>query len=479
MTTSFQERAKLLDRLGSLVGESNCLTDVASLEDYLVEPRGLFKGQAMAVVRPDTPEAVAAVVSECAMNRVPVVAQGGNTGMCGGGVPVGGPETVIVSTERLTRIRRVDPDNMVLVAESGCILADVQNAAKDQGCFFPLSLGAEGSCRIGGNLSTNAGGINVLRYGNARDLTLGLEVVLPDGTLWHGLRSLRKDNTGYALKHLFIGAEGTLGIITAACLKLFPAPRDVRTALVAIDNPTRALSLFNRLRRAVGDDFSACELLPRECLDLGFKHMSGGRDPFNSVHPWYLLVEMTSSRENSLNGVMETALEEAADEQGIRDAVVAQSETQRRAIWRLREIGAAGHQFQEGAIVKHDIALPLDQIATMIERGTREVEHAVPGTRVLAFGHMGDGNLHFNLVQPLGMDPKAFLQQQRLLNRIVHDIVDHLGGSVSAEHGIGMLKVDEMARYKSRVEIDLMQKIKRAIDPSGLMNPGKVLPPWP
>lgn len=476
MPTSDTPFQSLVDRLRSRLGEAHCLTDPSAIAPYLVEPRGLFQGQALAVVRPASAEAVAEVVRDCAAQRVPIVAQGGNTGMCGGGVPDGGPSTVVVSTERLTRIRRVDSDNLAMTAEAGCILANLQEAARQAGCLFPLSLGAEGSCRIGGNLSTNAGGVNVLRYGNARDLTLGLEVVLPDGRLWRGLRPLRKDNTGYALKHLFIGAEGTLGIITAACLKLFPAPHDVRTAFVALDGPREALQLFNRLRRSAGDVFTACELLPRACLDLGFKHMIGGRDPFDEAHPWYLLLEMSAAREGALEGAMEAALGDAAETQGLRDAVVAQSELQRRSLWRLREIGAGGHQFQEGAIVKHDIAVPLDGIAPMIEEGTHAVEQAVPGTRVLAFGHMGDGNLHFNLVQPVGMDPTDFLRQQGLLNRIVHDIVDRLGGSISAEHGIGMLKIDEMARYKSDVELDLMRRVKHALDPLGLMNPGKVLP---
>ncbi len=466
----------LIGRLRACVGAAHCLSDDAALEPYLLEPRGLYRGQAQAVVRPGSAREVSAVVAACAAAGVAVVPQGGNTGMCGGGVPLGGPATVVVSTERLTRIREIDADNFTLTAEAGCILASVQQAAQQTGCLFPLSLGAEGSCRIGGNLSTNAGGINVLRYGNARDLVLGLEVVLPDGRVWEGLRPLRKDNTGYALRHLFVGAEGTLGIVTAACLKLFPRPAEQHTAFIAVDDPAAALAVFGRLRRASGDAVSACELLPRLCLDLGFKHMAGGRDPFAQAHPWYLLVELSSGRDGGLRAVLEAALAEAADAGLLRDAAVAQTLAQRQALWRLREIGAGGHQFQEGALVKHDIAVPVSRIPEMIDRGTAAVLAMVPGTRVLPFGHMGDGNLHFNLVQPAGAAPQDFLRRQGELNRIVHDLVHDLGGSISAEHGIGLLKVDEMARYKSDVELDLMRRIKQALDPRGLMNPGKVLP---
>ena len=468
---------RLIESLQALLSPAHCLVDPAGLEPFLVEPRGLFRGQAQAVVRPGNTAEVAAVLALCAEAGVAVVPQGGNTGMCGGGVPSGGPSCVIVSTERLTRVRAVDRDNFTMTVEAGCILATLQETARGAGLLFPLSLGAEGSCRIGGNLSTNAGGIQVLRYGNARELMLGLEVVLPDGRVWDGLRTLRKDNTGYALRHLFVGAEGTLGIITAACLKLFPLPADVQTAFIAVADPAAALEVFVRLRQASADMLSACELLPRLCLDLGFKHLSGGRDPFDAVHPWYLLVEASSLREGGARAQLESVLADAAEQGLVRDAVLAQTLAQRRDLWRLREIGAGGHQFQEGAIVKHDISVPVSRVPEMIARGTQAVLAVAPGTRVLPFGHMGDGNLHFNLVQPAGAVPETFLARQSELNRIVHDIVDVLGGSISAEHGIGLLKVDEMARYKSPVELDLMRRIKAALDPHGLMNPGKVLPP--
>ena len=468
---------QLLDDLRAIVGTDGCRSAPAQLEPYLVEPRGLFRGQALVAVLPRSTQQVAAVVRTCAAAGSPVVAQGGNTGMSGGAVPGGGPRTVVVSTERLTQIRQVDAANYTMTVEAGCVLADVQRAADAAGCLFPLSLGAEGSCRIGGNLSTNAGGVNVLRYGNARELVLGLEVVLPDGRVWNGLRALRKDNTGYALRQLFVGAEGTLGIVTAATLKLFARPAIRETVLLAMSDPATAIALFGRLRRAFGDELSACELLPRICLDLGFRHMAGGRDPFAEPHPWYLLVELGSTRADGLRELLESCLAAATDEGLLRDAVIAETLAQRDALWHLRAIGAGGHQFQEGAIVKHDVSVPVSRVAELIARAEPAVVAAVPGTRVLAFGHVGDGNVHLNLVQPVGADGAAFLRRQRELNRIVHDIVDSLGGSVSAEHGIGLLRREEMARYKAPIELELMQRIKDALDPAGLMNPGKILAP--
>jgi FAD/FMN-containing dehydrogenase len=468
---------ELLTALQSLVGTDHCLVDGERIAPYLAEQRGLFHGSALAVVRPGDTAQVAAVMAYCAAKALPVIPQGGNTGACGGGVPLGDGRAVVLSTERMTRIRQLDAANFTVTVESGCILAHLQAAARDAGCYFPLSLGGEGSCRIGGNLSTNAGGINVLRYGSARDLMLGLEVVLPDGRIWNGLRALRKDNTGYALRHLFVGAEGTLGIITAADLKLFPLPRDVQTALVAVRDPAAALDVFTRLRHASGDAVSACELLPRTALDLGLKNMPGGRDPLPIAYPWYLLLELSSPRLGGLRESLEGVLEAALADGAALDAVIAESEAQRRELWRLREITAGGHQHQEGGLIKHDIAVPLSRIPEMITRGTAACEAALPGIRVLAFGHMGDGNLHFNLVQPIGHEAASFFAQRHRMNRIVHDIVHELEGSISAEHGIGMLKVDEMQRYKQPLEIELMHRIKRALDPAGLMNPGKVLPP--
>jgi len=463
----------LAARLAAIVGPAHVLTAAADLAPYLGEERGLYRGSALAAVRPGSTAETAAVVAACAKAGAAVVPQGGNTGLCGGGVPDDG--AVVVSTERLTRIRAVDAVDFTLTAEAGCVLAGLQDAAAGAGCLFPLSLGSEGSCRIGGNLSTNAGGVGVLRYGNARDLVLGLEVVLPDGRVWDGLRLLRKDNTGYDLKHLFIGAEGTLGIITACVVKLFPAPREIETALVALPDPQAGLAVLAAARRASGDAVTACELVPRIGLELGMAHVPGVRDPFDRPHPWYLLVELSSSRPGGLRMALEEVLAGAIEAGSARDAVLAESGDQRKALWRIRE-GVPEAQKKEGGSIKHDVAVATSRVPELIARCTPAVEAALPGVRVVAFGHMGDGNIHFNLTQPPGADKAAFLGQWERMNRIVHDIVADMGGSVSAEHGIGRLKRAEMARYKSQVELDLMRAVKTAFDPAGRMNPGKVLP---
>lgn len=470
-----ERRTTLRRQLAEIVGEGCCLTSDQAMAPYLVEERRLFRGSAAAVVKPASTRQVSQVLGLCAQEGVPVVPQGGNTGACGGGVPMGEGCAVVLSTERMDRIRELDRENFTLTVEAGCILANVQSAARQAGFLFPLSLGGEGSCRIGGNLSTNAGGVNVLRYGNARELMLGLEVVLPDGRVWNGLRPLRKDNTGYALRHLFVGAEGTLGVITAASLKLFPLPRECQTAFVAVRDPAAAMALLRRARDFSGDAVTAFELLPRNGLEIGLRNM-GGRDPLATPHGWYVLLEFSSPRSSGLRTVLEEVLATALEEGLALDAAVAESEGQRRELWRLREITAAGHQHQEGGLIKHDIAVPISRIPAMIERGTAAVCAALPGTRVIAFGHVGDGNLHFNLVQPLGHDAQTFFAERERMNRLVHDIVHELGGSISAEHGIGLLKIEEMQRYKDPVELELMQRIKQILDPQGIMNPGKVLP---
>jgi FAD/FMN-containing dehydrogenase len=467
---------RALAALREAVGATHVFTDGERMAPYLEEQRGIYHGRALAVVRPADTGEVARVVALCARLGLPVVPQGGNTGACGGGVPLDA-HAVVLSTERLDRVRRIDAKNMTITVEAGCILANVQEAAKAAGCYFPLSLGGEGSCRIGGNLSTNAGGINVLRYGNARELMLGLEVVLPDGRVWDGLRALRKDNTGYALRHLFVGAEGTLGVITAAVFRLFPYPHHRQTALLAVPSPAAALQVLHRLQDATSNAVTAFELMPRIGLDLGMKNMPGSREPFEHRYDWYVLAEVSASADIGLRAIVEATLARALEDGEALDAVVAESEAQRRELWRLREINAGGHQHQEGGLIKHDISVPLHEVPRMIELGTRAAEAACPGVRVIAFGHMGDGNLHFNLVQPVGADRDAFMARREELNRVVHDTVHALGGSVSAEHGIGLLKIDEMARYKDEVEIELMWRIKQALDPQGLMNPGKVLPP--
>ncbi|TAN64967.1 MAG: FAD-binding oxidoreductase [Magnetospirillum sp.] len=465
----------VLERFSAIVGPGNVLTEAAALVPYLEEERGLYHGAARAVVRPGSTGEVAAVVAACAEAGIAMVPQGGNTGLCGGGVPSERGDAVVISTERLTRIRKLDPIDFTLTAEAGCVLASLQAAAAEAGCLFPLSLGAEGSCRIGGNISTNAGGTNVLRYGNTRDLVLGLEVVLPDGQVWNGLKSLRKDNTGYALHHLFIGAEGTLGIVTAAVLKLFPAVAERQTALVALGDLDAALVLLARARRASGDAVTACELIPRLGLELCLRHIRGIRDPFAASHPWYLLLELSSSRPGGLREALEAMLAEALDEGLAVDVVLAESMEQRRALWHIRE-SIPEAQKREGGSIKHDVAVATSRVPEMIRRCTRAVEAALPGVRVVAFGHLGDGNTHFNLTQPAGADKPDFLAQWSRMNRVVHDIVVGMEGSISAEHGIGRLKVDELAHYKPAVDLDLMRRIKAVLDPRGLMNPGKVVP---
>lgn len=464
----------LLEQLAAIVGPVNVLTEACDLRPYLVEERGLFKGAALAVVRPGSTQQVAEVVKACVAAGIAMVPQGGNTGLCGGGVPPEHGRAVVISTERLNTIRKIDPIDFTLTAEAGCVLATLHQAAAELGCLFPLSLGAEGSCRIGGNISTNAGGTNVLRYGNTRDLVLGLEVVLPDGRIWNGLKSLRKDNTGYALQHLFIGAEGTLGIVTAAVLKLFPQPTDIQTALIALDDLDAALILLARARRVSGDAVTACELIPRIGMEFSARHIPGARDLFDSPHPWYLLLELSSSRPGGLRPALESMLAEAFADGLARDAVLAESGEQRKGIWRIRE-GIPEAQKHEGGSIKHDVAVATSKVPEMIRRCTLAVEAAMPGVRVVAFGHLGDGNTHFNLSQPVGVDKQSYLAEWSRMNRIVHDIVDEMGGSISAEHGIGQLKVHELAHYKSGVDMDLMRRLKTAMDPLGLMNPGKIL----
>ncbi|HEY8384128.1 MAG TPA: FAD-binding oxidoreductase [Microvirga sp.] len=462
----------LLDALVAHLGAAHVLTAHEDLEGHIVETRGLYRGTAIAVVRPGSTAEVGAVMRACAAAKVPVVPQGGNTGLVGGGVPHGG---VVLSLARLDRIREVDPLNAAITVEAGCILKHVQEAAEAVDALFPLSLASEGSCRIGGNLATNAGGTAVLRYGNTRDLVLGLEVVLADGRVWNGLKGLRKDNMGYDLKNLFIGSEGTLGIITAAVLKLFPRPKARVTAFLGCASPHQALALFERLRKAAGDQLTAFEYIPRFGLDIVLKHGHGTVRPLEGDHHSYALVELSSPQENAdlqdtLEGVLGAALEDGI----VEDAVLGSSESQNRALWRLRE-SLSEVQRHEGGSIKHDVAVPVSRVAAFIESATRACEAAMPGIRVCAFGHFGDGNIHFNLTQPVGMEKAAYLGQWERFNRIVHDIVHGMNGSIAAEHGIGLIKRDELALYKDPVALSLMHSLKAALDPQGLLNPGKVV----
>lgn len=465
----------LVDELRAAIGAAHVLIEDADTAPYLTDWRKRYRGKALAVVRPATTEEVARVVRLCAAARAPMVPQGGNTGLVGGGTPDASGQAVVVCVRRLNRVRAIDIDNDTITVEAGCVLQAVQQAAAERDRLFPLSLAAEGSATIGGNLSTNAGGTAVLRYGNARELTLGLEVVLPDGEIWDGLRGLRKDNTGYDLKQLFIGAEGTLGIVTAAVLKLFPALRSRATAWVAVPDPAAAVRLLGRLRADCGERVSAFEIVGRAALELVLQHIPGARDPLAGAPAWTVLVELSDPAADApLTAQLEAALTAAFDKGLASDAVLAASAAQAQALWALRE-NISEAQRVEGISIKHDVAVPLSRIPEFLARAGRALAQRWPDVRVVAFGHIGDGNLHYNLSKPVATDNPGFIALSGEVNRIVHDLVYELGGSISAEHGLGQLKRDEILHYKTALEIELMQRIKHALDPMGLMNPGKVL----
>ena len=460
------------DALSAIVGPRGIVDNSDGLEPFLVEQRGMYRGECDLVVRPaDTPE-TAKVVEVCHENVISIVPHGGNTGLVGGGIPDGG---IIIDTTRMNAIRNIDPVNQTITVEAGVILSDIQQAAADSGCLFPLSLGAEGSCRIGGNLSTNAGGVGVLRYGNTRDLTLGLEVVLPDGRIWDGLRSLRKDNTGYDLKQLFIGAQGTLGIVTAAVMKLYPIPKQQETVVVTCSEPHAVLDMFSRAQNTFADNLTAFEMFPRNALDGVLKYVPGTTDPFDESYPYYAMIELSSPRADAgLKDAFEALLETAFEDGVITNAVVATSQTQAKDLWRLRETIPEAERL-DGPSFKHDVTVPVSSVADFLVRAKAEVEAEMDDVRVIAFGHMGDGNIHFNVCNPLDMAREIFLKEQDRFNKIVYDIVTDMGGSFSAEHGIGVLRRKEMTRYKSDVELDLMHRIKSTLDPNNILNPGKVL----
>jgi D-lactate dehydrogenase (cytochrome) len=462
----------LKSRLLAVVGPSGLVENADAISPMLSEPRGLYHGSALLVVKPGSTEEVAAVVKVCAEFGTPITPQGGNTGLCGGATPDG---QVLLSLSRMNKIRDIDPLDYTITVEAGCILQNIQTAAAENDRLFPLSLGAEGSCQIGGNLSTNAGGINTLRYGNARDLVLGLEVVLPDGQIWNNLKRLRKDNTGYDLKHLFVGGEGTLGIITAATCKLFPKPKDEVSVFCAVRDVNGVIELLSRLRAATGDQISAFELIERFGIHLACKHVHGCRDPFDQPYEHYVLFRASAGREDSgLRTIVEEALAEAYEKGLVLDATIAESEAQAQAFWRIRE-GVVEGQIPEGASIKHDISVPVSLIPEFMERAAPVVETTIPGSRICAFGHAGDGNLHYNITQPENMDRAEFLGLWEKLNHAVHEIVVDMGGSISAEHGIGKLKVEELQYFKPALDLDLMRRIKQALDPEGIFNPGKVL----
>ncbi|MBI1396390.1 MAG: FAD-binding protein [Betaproteobacteria bacterium] len=467
--------SNIVERLATLVGAADLLTDPSDMEPFLVDWRQRLRGNARCVVLPRSTEQVSAVVAACAEAGVPIVPQGGNTGLCGGATPGAGDLPVVVGLRRMNRIRAIDRENNTITVEAGCILKQVQDAAAEADRLFPLSLGAEGSCQIGGNLSTNAGGVHVLRYGNTRELTLGLEVVLPDGRIWNGLRGLRKDNTGYDLKQLFVGAEGTLGIITAAVLKLFPVPQATVTGWVGVESPAAAVRLLDSMQASLGPRLVAFELMADLPLQMALAHSDGAQPPLASAHPWHVLVELADSGdEDDLQELVLDVLEAASEAGGVADAALAQNIEQSREFWHLRETIPEG-QTRTGYSIKHDISVPISRIPEFLDRGAQALAKAIPGIRIVPFGHLGDGNLHYNVTRPVEMTDGDFAAKTPDVNRIVHELVHEFHGSISAEHGLGQVKRDEAARYKSQVELDLMRAVKRAFDPAGIMNPGKIL----
>ncbi|HMG59286.1 MAG TPA: FAD-binding oxidoreductase [Burkholderiales bacterium] len=464
-----------IEEILAIVGPAGLITSPMEVAPYATDWRKRYLGKPAAVVRPASTAEVAEVVRACADSRTAIVPQGGNTGLCGAATPDASGSQIVLNLSRMNRVRATDTRNNTITVDAGCVLARLQETAEEAGRLFPLSLAAEGSCEIGGNLSTNAGGTAVLRYGNARELVLGLEVVLPSGEIWDGLRGLRKDNTGYDLKQLFIGAEGTLGVITAAVLKLFPLPKSHATALVALQDSEKALALLDRALEACGERLTGFELFSDLCLSLVLKHFRDTAAPFPRRFPHYVLMELSDTQSGEgVKTLIESMLEAALEEKNILDAAVAQSETQSRAFWSLREFISEA-QAHEGPNIKHDVSIPISRISEFIATTDAELERAHRGVRLVTFGHLGDGNLHYNVSAPEGVAPDVFAMHTAEINRIVHDSVARLGGSISAEHGLGQLKREEIRRYKSSLELELMRKIKHTLDPHGIMNPGKVL----
>jgi FAD/FMN-containing dehydrogenase len=461
----------------SIVGPDGILESPSDIEPFLVDHRRLYRGATPCVLRPNSTEQVSLVLRHCHERRIGVVPIGGNTSYCGGATPSSDGTQVMVSLARMRKVRALDPLNYTMTLEAGCVLAQAQEAAASVDRLFPLSLGSEGSCQIGGNLSTNAGGTAVLRYGMMRDLVLGLEVVLPDGRVLESLSGLRKDNTGYDLRDLFIGAEGTLGIITAATCKLFSRPAFVTTAFIAVPNPLAAVRLLSRLRSATSDAVTTFELIPRIGLNLVLKHISNLRDPLDEPHDWYVLLEIgTGKLAGDLREQVQDELAAAMDAGEVATAVIAESEAQREMLWRIRETIPEG-QRQDGPSIKHDVSVTTTELPRFIEEAGDIVHSIIPAGRIVSYGHLGDGNLHFNVSPPAGYTGSSaqFMQLAEPINRAVHDLIARYGGSISAEHGIGQLKRDELARYKNTVALALMRSIKLALDPHAIMNPGKVL----
>lgn len=463
------------EALSQLLGEAALVTDPQAQEPFLREWRDLYAGKAAAVVQPRDVDEVCAVLRYAHEQGVPVVPQSGNTGLVGGQTPDQSGDAILLSVAKLNRVREVDSVGNTMTVDAGVVLQTVQGEADKIDRLFPLALGAQGSCMIGGNLSTNAGGTGVLAYGNTRDLVLGLEVALPDGRLLNGLSKLRKDNTGYDLKNLFIGAEGTLGVITGATLKLFPKPKGMRTAFIGLTSPHEALKLFQMMQGIAGPSLTGFEIMPRLGVEFVLAHLGGARDPLAGEHPWYVLAEISSGRgEEDADSLLSQAIEPAFEAGLVEDAALAQSLDQAQSFWAMRH-GMSEVQKAEGGSIKHDVAVPVAAVADFLDEAIAAVKAMVPGCRPIPFGHLGDGNIHFNVSQPVGADKAAYLDRWEEMNALVHGIVTSYGGSISAEHGIGQLKRDLLPGVKDPLALALMRTLKSAIDPKGIMNPGKVL----
>jgi FAD/FMN-containing dehydrogenase len=469
----------VLDGLRDIVGDKGLILDDQGKEPFVRDWRGTLVGTAAVVVRPGTTEEVSRVVKLCHEHGIAIVPQGGNTGLMGGATPYPAHTGILLSLGRMNRVIEVDPVGYTMTVEAGCILQTLQETAAAHDRFFPLSLGAQGSCLIGGNLSTNAGGVQVLRYGNARNLVLGLEVVLPNGDVWNGLRSLKKDNTGYDLKHLFMGAEGTLGVITKAVLKLWPAPKDVATAWLAVRDPQAAIEILSEAHAASDDNVGSCELMSRAGTDMVLRHIPGVQDPLKADTQWFLLLEWSSSRvkADGAEGMAEKMEQFLADQMEagrVLDAVIAQNEAQARNMWVIRESVAPASR-AEGGGLSYDVSVSTSRVPAFIDKGIKAVLEILPTIRPYPLGHIGDGNIHFSFMAPVGMNRETLRQYSPAITRAVNDLVRDMAGSISAEHGIGIEKIDELAHYRSKIELDTMRALKRAIDPKNIMNPGKIL----
>ncbi len=475
MTARAVPSPELLARFSAIVGPAHALTDPLETRPHLVEWRELYQGRTPMVLRPGSTAEVAAILRLGSETGTAVIPQGGNTGLVGGQIPDESGAEIVLSLKRLDKIRAVDPSSDTMVVEAGVILDRIHHAADAVDRLFPLTLGSQGSCTIGGNLASNAGGTAVLAYGNARDLVLGLEVVLATGEVIDGLRALRKDNAGYDLKQLFLGSEGTLGIITAAVIKLFAKPKATEVAMVGVASPAEAVALLSRARARAGSQLTAFEIMPRLLVRFMLDHIPDTRDPLFTPAPWYILTEVSvGTSQEAARALMETILADGLEGGLVEDATIAQSLAQARDFWRMRH-GMSEVQKHEGGSIKHDVSVPVAAVPELLDRGIAAVEALVPGCRPVPFGHLGDGNIHFNVTQPIGADKAAFLARWEEMNAVVHAIVTELGGSIAAEHGVGRLKRDLLTHVRGEAEIALMRRIKSALDPAGILNPGRVL----